>query len=43
LTKRDMKHCLTNSKHRHIGAKIAFCGLQNTPDEFQAEAQARLA
>jgi len=23
------QHCLTNSKHRHVGA--AFCGFQNTP------------
>jgi len=25
----DMKHCLTNSKHRHIDAKRAFFDLQN--------------
>ena len=30
-TKCDMKHCMTNSKHRNIGAKGASCGLQNTP------------
>jgi len=30
----DMKHCLTKLKHQHIGAKGAFCGLQNTPKCF---------
>ena len=27
----DMKHCSTNSESISIGAKGAFCGLQNTP------------
>ena len=26
----DMKHCLTNLKHRHIRANGAFCVFQNT-------------
>ena len=31
-------NCLTNSKHQHIGAKGAFCGLQICQNEFSVEA-----
>ena len=29
--KYDMKHCLTSSKHLHIGGKGTFCSLYYTP------------
>jgi len=37
----NMKHCLTKSKHRHIGAKRKYCGLQNTPKCVSGRGSAR--
>ena len=32
----NIKRCLSNTKHQHIGAKGAFCRLQNTPKYVSA-------